>query len=105
MLEYSPARYFTDDDWEIARKTARQVLDEGKTGEEVSWENPESKNSGSLVPSREFERDGRTCRKLRITNRARELQGRATYTFCRQDDGSWKAHGMKPPGMPTKEQN
>ncbi len=88
-LTYSPVRYFTDQDWEIAKSTARTALNEGKDGVTSFWENPESKNHGALTPLSTTMKDGTTCRNLKIENHANGSSGMATYEFCKKPDGTW----------------
>ncbi|MDJ0806537.1 MAG: RT0821/Lpp0805 family surface protein [Gammaproteobacteria bacterium] len=96
VLKYSPVRYFSETDWELAKSTAREVLNNHADHEVGSWENPETGNSGSLVVIRTGKVDGQTCKKLQIHNKANNLEGNAVYLFCQQADGKWKSAGMAP---------
>ena len=94
FLEYSPARYFTDKDGEMGKVKAREALDKGEDGVTVSWDNPDSKNSGQYTPMDTTTVDGKACRSLRIEHRAYNgLQGNVVYQFCKKPDGTW---GAKP---------
>lgn len=96
FLEYSPARYFSDKDWEIGKNKAREALDKGENGVTISWENPDSKNSGKYTPTDTATVDGKTCRSLRIEHRAYNgLQGNVVYQFCKKPDGKWGAQPLK----------
>ena len=76
FLDYSPARYFTDKDWEMGKVKAREALDNGEDGVTVSWDNPDSKNSGQYTPMDTTTVDGKACRSLRIEHGAYNgLQG------------------------------
>jgi len=90
-LNYSPVRYFTDADWDIAKTAARNALNDGKDGVTVNWDNPESKNHGSLTPLSTNLKNGTTCRHLKIENHANGLSGMAVYEFCKKPDGKWGA--------------
>lgn len=90
FLEYSPIRYFTDQDWGMARAAAKQALEADEEGAPVTWSNPETGNSGSSTALEGLEREGRQCRRLKIENLARGLSGQSAYLFCRQSDGEWK---------------
>jgi surface antigen len=90
-LDYSPVRHFTDKDWELARAAAHDALENAADGTAVEWENPESGAHGSMTPLTTNDRNGRTCRDLKIRNHAAKLDGGGTYEFCRQDDGTWAA--------------
>lgn len=90
-LNYSPVRFFTDQDWEIATAAGRKALNETKDGETVSWENPKSGHFGSLTPLGTATRNGATCRQLRIVNNAKGMMGSSIYEFCQKPDGKWGA--------------
>lgn len=89
-LDYSPIRYFNDQDWEMARSAAKQALEAAEQGTPVSWSNPATGNSGSSTALESLDREGRPCGRLKIENMARGLSGQGTYLFCRQPDGEWK---------------
>ena len=90
-LEYSPVRFFTNKDWEIAKEAARTALNDKTDGETVSWKNPETGNYGSLTPLTTVTKKGMKCRLLHIMNHANNLDGQAKYEFCQKPDGKWKA--------------
>jgi surface antigen len=90
-LNYSPVKFFTDKDWELAKSAARQALNEAKDGEKVPWSNPETKTHGALTPTSSTTKNGAKCRTLKIENHANNLSGSALYLFCQQNDGKWKA--------------
>ena len=104
-LEYSPVRFFTDRDWELARSAADSAIGDAEDGGAVTWRNPESGHYGSVTPVSTLKRDGRRCRELAIENHARGLTGGGIYLFCLQPDGQWKieaqAGGAPAPGVPA----
>ncbi len=85
-----PVRYMTDEDRDILKAAATDVLERGRDGEGKHWENPKTGAHGDLVPLASFEREGRRCRDLDVANSARGHDNRLTVTLCRQDDGDWK---------------
>ena len=90
-LNYSPVSYFTDKDWEIAKATARNVLDNSADGETVSWDNPDSKNHGSMTLVSTSNGDGKNCRNMKIENfSGNGMSGSAVYEFCKNAEGKWK---------------
>lgn len=89
-LNFSPARHFTDDDWSMLTETADQALSSGKDGEEFSWSNPKTGNSGSLVPGPATGSEGERCRTLKITNQASGLSSTGIQRLCMQPSGEWK---------------
>lgn len=90
-LNYSPVRFFTDQDWQLAKAAARNALDNAKDGETVEWKNAKSGNFGSLTPIATESKDGTTCRMLKIANHARDLDGTSVYEFCQRSGGRWAA--------------
>lgn len=94
-LDYSPSRYFTNQDWDIAKAAARNALDNTENGVTVEWENPESKNHGKLTPLNSSEKNGTTCRDLKIENFANTISASNVYEFCKRPDGTWKANDKR----------
>ena len=88
-LNYSPVRFFTDQDWELATQAGRQALNETADGGTVPWENKSTGASGTLSPLSTSSREGAKCRTMRISNSANGLTGSAVYEFCQRPDGTW----------------
>jgi len=60
-------------------------------GEEITWNNPESGNSGSVTPTREgTDSDGRYCREYQQTIYVGGRQETGYGIACQQPDGSWE---------------
>jgi surface antigen len=60
-------------------------------GERIAWNNPQSGNSGYVVPMREgTSASGAYCREFQNTIIVGGRQEQAFGTACRQPDGSWK---------------
>jgi len=60
-------------------------------GERIAWNNPQSGNSGYVVPMREgTSANGAYCREFQNTIIVGGRQEQAYGTACRQPDGSWK---------------
>lgn len=94
-LNQSPARHFTDEDWELAKDAADKALNAAKDGETVSWQSPTSDTKGSFTPLSTSTRQGATCRQVKTTNHARNLDGGSVINFCQQPDGEWALVGDK----------
>ncbi len=64
-------------------------------GERVVWNNPESGNSGYIVPTRDgySQNSGRYCREYQQTIVVGGKQQSAYGKACRQPDGSWEVVG------------
>ena len=63
----------------------------GPIGQQIAWSNPQTGNSGTVVPVREgTDRSGAYCREFQQTvvigGKSEQAYGQA----CRQPDGSWK---------------
>jgi len=95
-LEYSPVRFFTDQDWKLARAATRTALNDTSDGETVTWKNPDNGNHGSVTPVSTQSREGTTCRQLLIKNHARNLDGQGQFDFCQKPDGKWAAVSNMP---------
>ncbi len=60
-------------------------------GEKISWNNPETGNSGTVIPTREGEdAAGRYCREYQQTIYVGGRQENGYGIACEQPDGSWK---------------
>jgi surface antigen len=79
-----------DRDKKMAAEAAQRAFENGRTGEAVAWQNPDSGNSGSITPTQTYQiADGQYCRRytqdITIGGEQHETHG----TACRQPDGSW----------------
>jgi surface antigen len=79
-----------DRDKRLATEAAHKAFENGRTGEAVAWQNPDSGNSGSVTPTQTYQiAGGQYCRRytqdLMIDGEQHETHG----TACRQPDGSW----------------
>ena len=89
-LDTSPIKFFSDEDWELMRSTARKTLDDARDGTTANWSNPETDASGSITVISTYEEDGRRCRKTKFYNSVRGLTGSGIFRLCRIEDGTWK---------------
>ena len=89
-LDHSPARFFTDADWQLLSAKSDEVLNEGEDGQEYSWSNPETGSSGSFVAEPAEDRGELSCRLVTIVTQARTASNTSQFTFCRQENGEWK---------------
>ncbi len=75
-----------------AVKAQQSALETNKLGQPSSWSNPDSGNSGIIIPTRTIVRNqgGQPCREYQHTvtigGKTEKAYGRA----CREGDGSWK---------------
>lgn len=79
------------DDQGYHNRTAQSALETQRVGATSSWNNPDSGHSGTVTPTRTWQRyDGRYCREFEQTVQIEGRLERATGTACRQDDGTWR---------------
>ena len=79
---------------EVDRAKAERAYNQATTapiGEEIVWANPESGNSGTVVPTREgTSTSGKYCREFQQTVIIGGQSEEAYGVACRQPDGSWQ---------------
>lgn len=81
---------FTEQDEKLASKATDSVIRSGEEGKEVSWENPESKNRGTVRLLSQKQRDEQSCYLLRQeVVLASGKKHKADVEFCQNPDGSW----------------
>lgn len=90
FLQYSPVTQFTDQDWELLRQAGEKALESGADDEIERWSNPATGASGSIQPLETTQKEATTCRLTVISNSAGGASGTSRFTFCRQDDGTWR---------------
>ena len=72
-------------------QTTNRTLESAPTGQASSWRNPDSGNSGTVTPTRTYQRSGgEYCREYTQTVRVGGKTEEAYGTACRQPDGTWK---------------
>ena len=76
----------------LAMAQAKQkALEYGGSGSTTTWTNPDSGNSGEVVPQPAImQADGRYCREFWETVTIAGEKQQAYGTACRQADGTWK---------------
>lgn len=62
---------------------------EGRIGHRYDWRNNEGGSHGSFTPTREYSRDGNTCRDFRETGYGNGHDYSRNGTACRHSDGNW----------------
>lgn len=72
-------------------RTTQSTLETGRSGEPVTWRNPDSGHSGTVTPEPAYEASSGTyCREYQQTVTIGGKTETAYGTACRQPDGSWK---------------
>ena len=75
-------------------KTTQDALENERTGTATTWRNPDTGNSGTIIPTKTYMADKDTpCREftqiIRTADGVEEVKG----TACRQNDGTWNIVG------------
>lgn len=74
-----------------AQRTAQDALEYNRTNQPSTWNNPDSKASGTFTPTKTIQTaDGTNCREYETTIVIDGKTEKATGTACRQPDGSWR---------------
>ncbi len=91
MLGSRLGRDLDEADRITAERTTQGALERGRTGDRTEWKNPDSGNSGWVVPTRTWQEDsGRPCREYQTGIIVGGEEQTGYGTACRQPDGSWK---------------
>ncbi len=91
MLGSRLGRDLDEADRIIADRSTRNALETSRSGDRTVWRNPDSGNSGWVVPTQTWEASpGRYCREFRTGITVGGRQETAYGTACRQPDGSWE---------------
>lgn len=101
VIEHMPLAHFDETDKAMMLEAARKVLESDEIAKPLKWSNSDTGNSGQLEVLNAFESThGRSCKTLRIENRAGAMQNKSFYPVCRDSDGTWKIDSAaKPAGQ------
>ncbi len=82
-------RSMDDRDRRYAQQAEMDAFERGRSGERVTWRNPDNGRYGEVIPGPSYRRGPRDCREfthiIYIDGRPREMRG----TACRNPDGTW----------------
>lgn len=73
------------------RIRAAQALEVSRTGEPVSWRNPDTGHEYTVVPTRTYRTAEGPCREYTVNTVIGGRPEKVYGTACRQPDGSWQA--------------
>jgi surface antigen len=76
-------------DWELLKRSVRQVLETQKQGATANWAGKQSGRAGRATLLRVFERGGMRCGEVEHVFTA-SGGNRYVLPFCRTGDGPWK---------------
>ncbi len=73
------------------QRATQHALESSRAGQGVTWNNPDSGNQGSIMPTRTYQQaDDQYCREFQQTIVVGGQTEDAYGTACRQPDGSWR---------------
>ena len=74
-----------------ASQMVSQTLENNRTGVSSMWRNPDTGNSGLVMPTRTSEYGGKPCREYEHQVTIKGETHRVLGMACREPDGTWKA--------------
>lgn len=90
FLEFSPSAFFTEEDWDMVRGAATDLLDNRADGESASWKNEKNGHNGKLTVLNTYAEFGTTCRRMRVFSDAIEVSATRIVNMCKNKKGEWK---------------
>ncbi|HKE94275.1 MAG TPA: RT0821/Lpp0805 family surface protein [Povalibacter sp.] len=91
FLRNSPVFWFNDTDRRMMNDAAMQVLNDADPRAVREWNNPRTRAAGRVESLGRFRSaDGMDCRRLRLWNQARGIEGEMTFPVCRVQGGDWR---------------
>ena len=91
FLRRTPIYYFTDGDLKLMSDAALQILNGSDPSAQREWNNPKTGYSGKVQGLGRFKSsDGLDCRKLKLWNQAKGIEGESTFPVCRSAGGEWQ---------------
>lgn len=89
----------------VAQDPLQSALENNRTNQASTWVNPDTGESGTVVPVRTFEdAQGGPCREFQRTIVIGGREERGYGTACRQPDGTWRIASGQTAAAPTVEQ-
>jgi surface antigen len=72
------------------RLKAQQALETSRTGQAYSWQNPDTRSSYAMTPTRTYDTSSGPCRDYTMDAWIDGQKEVVNGTACRQPDGTWK---------------
>ena len=90
FLRNTPLAYFRQQDFDKMMASVREVLDSADPAAKRTWANPKTGASGSVESVGQFTAtDGAPCKRLRVRDQIKSLEGVMQYTVCKYPDRGW----------------
>lgn len=88
-LNETPAKYYTDQDWEMLSQAQDKALNKAADNTRISWRNPATNHDGYFIPSQTTHVNGKTCRQLKTYLDANGISTMVHFRYCKVA-GEWK---------------
>jgi surface antigen len=93
IVGHEIGRQLDERDRLLAEQAYYRAMEDGQSGAEIPWENPDSGRRGTFVPGRPYMSGAQHCRTythtIYIDGRPEMMRG----TACRQPNGTWQNVG------------
>ncbi len=74
-----------------AQRATQSALESSRSGQTITWTNPDTGNSGTVTPTKTYQKNSNEyCREFQQTVTIGGKTEDAFGTACRQHDGSWR---------------
>jgi surface antigen len=90
ILRDLPGVVASEEDRAIMREAIGQALENQPDDVTTGWKNPETGSSGIIRPVATYEKDGMSCRRLRLRNTIDDQSNEWIFNFCKTPEGDWK---------------
>ena len=98
LMKNTAFERFDEDDLSLFLEHARKALNGAPDNQAVAWENPDTKAGGEFTVLKTWQKDGRTCKQVRVRTHAGGRTGDALVNTCKEG-AKWKLVGA-PRRMP-----
>ncbi|WP_283148870.1 hypothetical protein [Silvimonas soli] len=106
FMSDTPLARLKPDEITSLNKTIQDALANSKIGEKENWSNVDQPSSTptsvEITPTRDFERDGMSCRALILAFKSKIQNDTMTPSYCKAADGTWQ---LAPPNSAKKPKN
>ncbi|OUR72146.1 hypothetical protein A9Q78_07500 [Methylophaga sp. 41_12_T18] len=89
LTESTALTSLADSDWVMLKAKARDVLTLSPDGENHTWQNDETGNSGVITVLNSSTENEQSCRNTQFINTANSLTSTTTVNLCQQLNGQW----------------
>jgi surface antigen len=89
LARNSPYERFNDKDMQMFQEQNNKTLNEAPDNQTMSWENPDTRSRGDFTILKTFQKDGNTCKEMRVRAEAGGRKGDTVLNWCKIE-GKWR---------------